>query len=45
MNTKIHITDIITRPEPSASPFAALFFALCGTAGVSIVSALILMGI
>jgi len=42
---KIHLTDIITRPEPSVSPFAALFFALVGTAGVSSITALIMMGI
>jgi hypothetical protein len=42
---KVHLTDIITRPEPSASPFATLFFALLGTAGVSIVSTLIIIGV
>jgi hypothetical protein len=41
---KIHLTDIITRPEPSTSPFAALFFALLGTAGVSALTAFILLG-
>lgn len=41
---KVHLTDIITRPEPSVSPLAALFFALLGTAGVSILSALMMMG-
>lgn len=39
---KIHITDIITRPEPSVSPVAALYIALLAAGCLTAVTALLL---
>jgi hypothetical protein len=39
------VTPMLAAPEPSISPFRTLFFALLAAAGVSSMTALILMGI